>query len=336
MKIVGAGVCGVGEADKYLESTLKEFARLCDDVVICCNRTDDKTEQLIHSFNFWSYRDDREWGKYQPWIKKRLCDEYLRKLRPDWVLFLDMDEVFEKRVTKQTLQNLASSKFDICYAFWILDLWDDPLHFREDFLFETFRFWRFLPQCGMEFNNIPLHCGNAPAEIAHYTTFINFAILHYGLLTAKSRQEKFDRYKKYDPEGKYLLKDWYRALLTKNPPIVPIEQFYRLNLKEPQFRKKPPMPMLQEPKSNKKRWRFRRLKDNVIVTVDDERHYNDMLKRPLQFIYEGMEMVDQFDLPLDTSADSVPVQGDPLECPFCGFIANTEKGITLHKKRIHK
>ena len=35
MRIVGQLVCGQGEADRYLEDTLKEFKRLCDDVVIC-------------------------------------------------------------------------------------------------------------------------------------------------------------------------------------------------------------------------------------------------------------------------------------------------------------
>lgn len=31
----------------------------------------------------------------------------------------------------------------------------------------------------------------------------------------------------------------------------------------------------------------------------------------------------------------VPIKVDPLECPLCGFIANTEKALKAHKGKAH-
>ncbi len=101
MRVIGYGVCGK-EADRYLENTLKEFKRLCDDTVIALNNATDKEKNLIESYGFKTVVDDREWGLHQHHIKQDLMNE-VAKLRPDYCVCLDMDEVFDPEMTREKL-----------------------------------------------------------------------------------------------------------------------------------------------------------------------------------------------------------------------------------------
>src|SRR3990172_7251031 len=155
MKIVGLQVCGVGETDKYLEFTFKEFKKLCDDTVICCNGEDKKRDEIIKQYGFWSYRDDREWGIHQPTIKTDLLARVAR-LRPDWIVPLDADEVFESGFTREKLEALTKDKHG-CY-FYIVNLWNDETKYSKGLSFWNIRFFKYLPAKGMQYLKKPLHC----------------------------------------------------------------------------------------------------------------------------------------------------------------------------------
>ena len=80
MKIVGIMVLGANE--KYLDKSLNEFKRLCDDAIIATNNADEKTIRKIQECGFKTYEDNREWGKFQPDIKTDLLTK-AGELAPD-------------------------------------------------------------------------------------------------------------------------------------------------------------------------------------------------------------------------------------------------------------
>src|SRR3990167_5612963 len=125
-KIIGLMVCGPGETERYLEKPLEQFKKLCDDAVICLNGEDAKRDNLIKKYGFWSYRDDREWGKYQPQIKTDLLTKIV-KMKADWILPLDADEEFAD-MTREKLEELTDKK-RACY-FYIVNHWDDESHYH--------------------------------------------------------------------------------------------------------------------------------------------------------------------------------------------------------------
>ena len=86
-RIIGFMVCGPNE--KYLESSLKEFKRLCDDAMIVTNNADEKTKELIKSYGYKTYEDNREWGKDQPNIKTDLLKKIGEELNPDWIIAIE-------------------------------------------------------------------------------------------------------------------------------------------------------------------------------------------------------------------------------------------------------
>lgn len=206
-------VCGPGEADRYLKASLDEFKRLCDDAVIVGNNTDPKTEEMIKSYGYWFYRDDREWGRYQPDIKSDLLKK-IAKLKPDWILPLDSDEVFAPEFTREEAEKLAS-KEEIAWYFTIVNLYNDREHFAHDKGIQRFwniRFFKFLPELCMTFQKKNVHCGLAPPIAYKYGWHAPFYVEHFGLMKAEDRARKAERYRLYDPNAKMKSREYYDDL----------------------------------------------------------------------------------------------------------------------------
>jgi hypothetical protein len=221
MRIIGFMVCGPGEADRYLKASLDEFKRLCDDAVIVGNNTDEKTEKLIKSYGYWFYRDDREWGVHQPNIKTDLLKK-VGGLKPDWIIPLDSDEVFAPEFTREEAERLASGQ-EIAWYFMIVNLYNDKEHFAHDVGIQRFwniRFYKYLPQYGLQFQNKKVHCGLAPPFAYGYGWHAPFYVEHYGLMKPEDRQKKVERYRKYDPKAVFKSEVYYNDLARELEPKV--------------------------------------------------------------------------------------------------------------------
>lgn len=213
MKIIGIGVCGPGEANRYMKKTMEEFKRLCDDVLIAtCNATE-KEIQLLEEYNFKHYEDNSEWGKEQHQIKTRLIQK-AGELQPDWIIALDMDETFAPEFTRQEAERLGSGN-EIAWYFLVVNLYNDDQHFAHDTGIQRFwniRFYKYLPELGLQFLRKPLHCGLGPPYAYSYGWYAPYYLLHYGLMKAEDRARKVERYQKYDPKAIYKSHVYYDDL----------------------------------------------------------------------------------------------------------------------------
>jgi len=218
-KIVGMGVCGAGEADRYMEATLKEFKRLCDDVIIAtCNATQ-KEKDLISKYGFWQYEDNREWGIDQPNIKSSLLEK-VSKLKPDWIIALDMDEIFPPEFTREEAEKLTNSD-EIAYQFLVVNLYNDKDHFAHDVGIQRFwnvRFFKHCPEYGYTYIRKNLHCGLAPPIFYRYAWHAPFYLEHYGLMKEEDRIRRVQRYDRYDPNAKFKGREYYDDLKKKLEP----------------------------------------------------------------------------------------------------------------------
>jgi len=209
-KIIGLMVCGPGEADRYLRKPLEQFKNLCDDAVICLNGEDKKRDKLIKEYGFWTYRDDREWGKQQPYIKTDLLAR-INKMKPDLVVPLDADEEFAD-MTRDKLEELSSGMRG-CY-FYIVNHWDDEEHYHKGLSFWNIRYFKVIPSLGLHYQKKALHCGLAPPYAYYYGTYVPHIVRHYGLMKKEDREKKIERYNKYDPSAKFKSKIYYDSLST--------------------------------------------------------------------------------------------------------------------------
>lgn len=211
MRIIGQAVCGSGEADRYMEDTLKEFKRLCDDVVVCCCNAGIKEKALLRKYRCRYYDEDREWGKFQYNIKTDLLKRIIL-LSPDWILPLDMDETMPS-VDRKILEDLTKNR-EAC-QFYVVNLIDDMEHYSPPLSFRNVRFYKNIKGMETQFLKKALHCGNAtpyfyclPAK----ETFVPHILLHTGLMKKEDRLRKAERYSKYDPRAVYKDVSYYDAL----------------------------------------------------------------------------------------------------------------------------
>lgn len=212
-RIIGIGVCGAGEADRYMDKTMREFKRLCDDVLIVTNNATDKEIALIESYGFKHYADSREWGIDQPNIKTDLLTK-AGEMKPDWIIALDMDEVFAPEFTREEAERLASGK-EIAYYFMVVNLYNDEEHFAHDVGIQRFwniRFYKYAPEYGLQFQRKNLHCGLAPPIAYKYGWHAPYYLLHYGLMKIEDRQRRVERYNKYDPLKRFKAGEYYDDL----------------------------------------------------------------------------------------------------------------------------
>lgn len=213
MKIVGIGVVGTGEADRYMRATMEEFQRLCDTAIFVTNNASEKEKEMIKEYGFEQYEDNREWGLHQPTIKTDLLTK-AGELHPDWIVALDMDEVFAPEVTRVELEKLTTSE-EIGWYFLIVNLYNDENHFAHGVGIQRFwniRFYKYAPEYGLQFQRKALHCGLAPPIFYSYGWYAPFYILHRGLMKAEDRAAKVLRYDRYDPHARYKNKVYYEDL----------------------------------------------------------------------------------------------------------------------------
>ncbi len=206
---MGFMVVGPNEGDRLLKRVLEQRKSLVDDMVIVGNNTDKKTERVIKDTGFWFYRDDREWGIHQPDIKNDLLAK-VGKLKPDWILASDADELYGKAYTREEEETLAQ-KGAIAWYFALINLWGDERHYRHDMSFWNIRYFQYRPDLGLTFQRTNVHCGLAPPPAYIYGCHAPHMVKHYGVMNEELRNEKIERYKKYDPNDR-LKGEYYRKL----------------------------------------------------------------------------------------------------------------------------
>lgn len=323
-----------GPHEKYLKRSLQELKRLSDTAVVVGNNTDKETEDLIRGFGFDFYRDDREWGLHQPKIKTDLL-KYVGKYDPDWVIAIDSDEVFPPEFDRKEAERLANTD-EIAYQFLVVNLYNDSEHFYHGEGIQRFwnvRFYKYMPEHGLEFLKRNVHCGLAPPICYQYAWHAPYYLEHYGLMLKKDRLRKADRYDRYDPNAKCMSRAYYDDLVADHDPI-PFNRQKLLNQ------------LSEELKSlNKTRKRptltqaitmeyvvVKRLKDGKNITIPKKNLEDTLL--------QGFELVEKKEVATPKVEPKTPqeptqeVSGNV--CDECSKEYKTPSSLKAHKTRMHK
>jgi len=329
MRIIGMMVCGIGEAQRYLRQSLNELKRFCNDTIICCNGEDKERDGIIKEYGFWQYRDDREWGIYQPKIKTDLLKK-VGRLRPNWVLPLDADEIFTNDLTRTELEKLTNMAVG-CY-FYLVNMWNNPQHYAAGLSFWNIRFFKYEPMFSLEYENKPLHCGLAPPFAYNMGKYVPFIVKHYGLMLKQDREAKIQRYKQYDPGAKWKSPQYYEALGKDGSGTEYNEEELIKKVRDDVLKigkqKEVDENNLYNTMNSKKYLFLKRLSDGIIIDVEQGQAFDLLATK-------------KFSLVNDTKVERGAVVKEPHieqnenECPICGFVAKSSGGLRLHKVR-HK
>ena len=192
---------------------------LCDRVLIFDDHSTDETVEICRSFG------EAVTVLYSPFEgldeardKNHLMAE-IQQLEPEWVLWIDGDEVLEKNGPDKLRRAADQHRGQPSYSLRVAYLWDDDRQMRTDGIFGRFQRPSMFRLAGQPPSRLRFkathyggnfHCGNVPARLAPGAVRLNVWLKHYGYLTREQRLRKYRWYNKIDPNNH--AEDRYRHL----------------------------------------------------------------------------------------------------------------------------
>jgi glycosyltransferase involved in cell wall biosynthesis len=215
------------EADRFLESVLRELSEFVDEIVIVDDASTDGTPALCRSFpkvtkliELTESMFGREWQ-----LRKMLWDVAVSQA-PDWILSIDADELYEEKA-KQEIRNLINQDQYDWVGFRFFDFWGGLTHYREDpywnihkrHTMTLVRYLRgyhyFYPEMDHHVPRLPVTYHVLPGHQAE------LRVKHLGwAISEEERYQKYRRYLAMDPNGQWGSLEQYASILDRNPHLV--------------------------------------------------------------------------------------------------------------------
>lgn len=204
----------------FLPEWLACYERLADEIVALDNGSTDGTYELLCShpkvvsvLSTEGYHEGRD---------KNLLYAEMRKRRPDWCLWVDVDELFEPDFTPAQLERMMNRRWVNRYAFRRFHFVD-----REHFAGSWFRLnytawhdrvlWRESPEG--YFQNVVIDSPNVKG-IGGITWYSSFRLKHLGYINKGLVDKKAAIYRNIIPEKEQTLQEMYmrgeRSLLWRD------------------------------------------------------------------------------------------------------------------------
>lgn len=215
------------EENRYLERALLKHREYIHSAVIIDDGSTDKTVQIVKDIlgdkNLVLIENKISLFNNEIYLRKQQWNETI-KTNPDWMLILDADEIFEDAF-KDEVRNLIENIDIDAYLFRLFDFWDEE-NYRDDALWRahnTYRCFmtRYQRNYMYKWRETAQHCGRIPEN----TLGLPFEkseirLKHYGWARTCDRLNKYDRYMKLDPEGKFGIMAQYQSILDSKPNLV--------------------------------------------------------------------------------------------------------------------
>ncbi|WP_077624191.1 glycosyltransferase [Sediminibacillus massiliensis] len=215
------------EENRYLEEVLSDLSSYVDDMVIIDDASTDRTVEICRSFpkvkevvELESQLFSKEWE-----LRSRLWQEAC-KYEPDWLLSIDADEVFERSFKKKVQFLINQDQYD-WVSFRIYDFWGGKTHYREDEHWNlhkrhTMMLVRYLPGFPCYYLKKDHHVHRLPLS---YQTLkgcmTDIRVKHFGWSGDETdRHNKYQRYMKMDPQGRWGNKEQYLSILDRSPKLL--------------------------------------------------------------------------------------------------------------------
>ena len=198
----------------FIRKWLEVNSKLVDEIVVVDNGSTDGTLQTL-----------KEHPKVVKIIRTEGFDEgrdlnlvYFEALKrnPDWCINLDVDELFEERVTYEKIHNLVNNRFISYIRFRRFHFYFDSFHFGAD----KHNFWELTrpsriiwkPKDGLKFPTRKIHCASI-AGLKGLFKISSYRIKHVCNLEIDYKLNAFDNYKKVDPDNAGFY-NWHAKRIT--------------------------------------------------------------------------------------------------------------------------
>jgi len=212
MKILGLMMVRNG-ADR-IARTLDAMQGFCDEAYVIDDRSADLTLPLLlrhpvvtNVFQVHPAISQQDWF-FPESMSLNLLYRMADFSVPDWVIFLDDDQIVESRDhLRGILSGVPSSVAGLLTP--VVSTWSDPdyplmVPLMGKAMTLQGNIWRYYP--GLESGSKPLHNGHLPVNIERFgriERIDSITFIHHGWNTLRKRIAKVDLYQSLDPDGKY-------------------------------------------------------------------------------------------------------------------------------------
>jgi len=220
------------EANRYLRRALEAHKGWIDEAIIIDDASTDDTpdlcEESLEGIPLRLIRNTQSMYHNEVVLRSQLWEETVRS-KPEWILTLDGDEIFEPAFAEQINDILNHCEQDAVY-FRLYDMWSET-HYRDDPCWSAHHYYRpfmirYRPDIEYVWRNQPAHCGRYPLTISQFSYLYHPArVQHFGWARPEDRKAKYERYMILDPDGKYNgWKEQYDSILDEHPNLLPWEE----------------------------------------------------------------------------------------------------------------
>lgn len=214
------------EAGRKLRECLEEVNHYIDRAVIIDDASTDESVKIAYEIlgkKLILVHNKESKFSNEIELRKQQWEETI-KTDPEWILNIDADHVWEKRMREAIYELINQDVVDV-WCFRLYDFWDET-HYRDDHIWcahNTFR--SFLIRYKKDFNYIwretPQHCGHFPQNIYQQRVgTCAIRLKHYGWANENDRLAKLQRYYDIDPECKYGWPAQMKSVLDPHPHLV--------------------------------------------------------------------------------------------------------------------
>jgi glycosyltransferase involved in cell wall biosynthesis len=213
-------VMRVKNEERHLGEALSAALALCDRALVFDDHSTDGTVAIARSLGD---RVDVIESPFPATLDeardKNYMLERLVRMSPEWVLWIDGDEVLERSAPEAIRSAIARYPDAAGFSLRVSYLWDHSNQVRVDGIFGAFRRPSLFKLRGqrvdaLQFRCTPgspnLHCGNHPDGLSGALHNLDVRLKHYGYMLPEQRRAKHEWYTRIDPDND--AEDRYRHL----------------------------------------------------------------------------------------------------------------------------
>jgi len=186
-----------------LERVLRHLEIFCDEIVVCDCQSTDNSLEIIKKYTNHILIEPNDF-KNELFVKQKMLD-YALKLNPDWIVWLDADEVFDREGELGGIRKLCDygNKHGIDgFSFQEINLWKSKKFYRVDEFWGKGWYVRLWKNNGkLKFNVLPyLHQQQYPSGLNQIKNS-KVKVIHFGFSSPELIKTKHEMYKKFGLSG---------------------------------------------------------------------------------------------------------------------------------------